>query len=85
MTISSGDDNLPRVSRVQQTKEPLILDLAVPVRGNYRTSTYTLAPRLEILVFEGLKPRWWIHRCERFFQFYNVVEGWKNQFGDNLS
>jgi len=31
-------------------------------------------PRLEIPLFEGSKLSWWIRRCERFFQFYGVIE-----------
>ena len=31
-------------------------------------------PHLEIPLFDGSKPRWWICRCERFFQLYNVPE-----------
>jgi len=23
-------------------------------------------------MFEGMNPRWWVRRCERFFQFYKV-------------
>ena len=29
-------------------------------------------PRIEILVFEGANPRWWIRKCERLFEWYNV-------------
>ena len=25
-------------------------------------------------MFEGAKPRWWVKTCERFFQYYRVVE-----------
>ena len=30
--------------------------------------------RLEIPLFEGSKPRWWIRRCERYFEFYSIPE-----------
>ena len=23
-------------------------------------------------MFEGMKPRWWARKCERFFQFYRI-------------
>ena len=33
--------------------------------------------RLEIPIFEGKKPRWWVRRCERLFQFYRIPENQK--------
>ena len=32
-------------------------------------------PRMEIPVFEGTNPRWWIRKCERLFEWYNVPMG----------
>jgi len=29
-------------------------------------------PQMEILVFEGANPRWWIRKCKRLFEWYNV-------------
>ncbi|XP_052203128.1 uncharacterized protein LOC127808594 [Diospyros lotus] len=29
-------------------------------------------PRMEIPVFEGIHPRWWLRKCERLFEWYNV-------------
>ena len=34
-------------------------------------------PRLQIPIFEGDKPRWWIRQCERFFHHYQVAENQK--------
>ena len=31
-----------------------------------------LMPKLEIPLFDGKNPRWWIKRCQNFFQFYNI-------------
>ena len=31
-------------------------------------------PKMQIPLFDGISPRWWIRRCERFFQYYNVIE-----------
>ena len=31
-------------------------------------------PKLEIPMFDGTNPRWWVHRCERMFCFYGVLE-----------
>ena len=44
------------------------------VRGGLGAVTNTPVPKMEILVFEGVKPRWWIRRCGRFFYHYRVVE-----------
>lgn len=29
---------------------------------------------LEIPIFDGSKPRWWVRRCERFFELYRIGE-----------
>jgi len=29
---------------------------------------------MEIPVFEGTNPGWWIRKCERLFEWYNVPE-----------
>ena len=31
-----------------------------------------LMPQMEILVFKGTNPKWWISKCERLFEWYNV-------------
>ena len=31
-------------------------------------------PKMEIPLFDGQNPRWWVRRCERFFQLYKVPE-----------
>lgn len=31
-------------------------------------------PKLEIPMFDGTNPRWWVCRCERMFNFYRVLE-----------
>ena len=31
-------------------------------------------PLLEIPLFDCLNPRWWIRRCERMFEWYEVAE-----------
>ena len=31
-----------------------------------------LFPNLEIPMVDGVNPRWWVHRCERMFSFYQV-------------
>jgi len=31
-------------------------------------------PRLEIPVFEGDNPRWWVRKCERMFDWYDIPE-----------
>lgn len=46
-------------------------------RGFIPNHHHTPVPRLEIPIFEGDKPRWWIRRCERFFTCYQVVESQK--------
>ena len=33
-----------------------------------------LAPKLELSLFEGENPRWWIRCCERMFVFYQIQE-----------
>jgi len=29
-------------------------------------------PKMEILVFDGSNPQWWVRRCERMFEWYNI-------------
>ena len=41
------------------------------------THNHVPMPRLEISAFEGKKPRWWIRKCKRFFQFYQITEDQK--------
>ena len=31
-------------------------------------------PKMEIPLFDGHNPRWWVRRCERMFSLYNVAE-----------
>lgn len=44
------------------------------------TQNHVPMPRLEIPMFEGKKPRWWVRRCGRFFQFYRIPEDQKINF-----
>ena len=39
--------------------------------------SHTPVPRLDISIFEGEKPRWWVCRCERFFELYRIGEDHK--------
>ena len=39
--------------------------------------TITPMPSLEIQIFVGDKPRWWIRRCKSFFHYYHVAENQK--------
>ena len=32
-------------------------------------------PRMEIPVFKGDNPRWWVRKCERMFEWYDIPEG----------
>ena len=34
-------------------------------------------PKLEISMFDGKNPRWWVKRCKKFFPFYNIEESQK--------
>ena len=31
-------------------------------------------PKLEIPMFDGVNPLWWVRRCERMFSFYQKLE-----------
>ena len=33
-----------------------------------------LVPKLELPIFEGTKPRWWLRRCEKLFEIHQVPE-----------
>lgn len=57
------------------TEEQLELVPESSTRGAIANPYYTPMLRLDIPVFEGDKPRWWIRRCERFFYHYRVTEG----------
>ena len=46
---------------------------AVP-RGNVANKLNSPMPKLEIPIFEGEKPQWWIRRSERFFYHYRVAK-----------
>lgn len=32
-------------------------------------------PRMEISIFEGDNPRWWVRKCERMFEWYDISKG----------
>ena len=32
-------------------------------------------PRMEIPIFERDNSRWWVQKCERMFEWYDVLEG----------
>ena len=34
----------------------------------------SLMPKMEIPLFEGNNPQWWMRRCEKVFNLYNVAE-----------
>ena len=58
-----------------EPSELLEEDTGGSVRGlNPYTNSHTAMPRLHIPLFDGSKPRWWIRRCEGFFQLCNVRE-----------
>ena len=39
------------------------------------TLNHVSTSKVEIPAFEGNKPRWWVQRCERFFNHYRVEDG----------
>ena len=51
------------------------MGLNIQVRDlNPQSGNHTPIPKLEILLFDGSRPKWWIRRCEHFFQYYNVAK-----------
>lgn len=46
-------------------------------RGEQGQSQQTGFPmlRMEIPVFEGDNPRWWVRKCKRMFEWYGILEG----------
>jgi len=62
---------LQRPEGSRGSTEPPGADMEGPVRG---LNSHIPTPRLEIPLFDGSKPRWWIRRCERFFQLYHIPE-----------
>lgn len=65
---------IPHAFNSQENEERHELDHEVQVRESYQNPQHTSMPRLEIPMFEGIESRWWIRRCERFFQYYNITE-----------
>jgi len=67
--------NLPRSNGIHETDIQSTMDPEAQVRNFHPpTSNHTPKPRLEIPMFDRVKPRQWIRHCERFFQFYRVFE-----------
>ena len=42
--------------------------------GNIHQPRFPM-PRVEIPTFDGVNPRWWLRKCERMFDWYNILEG----------
>ena len=51
------------------------------IENNLVNNSYTHSvvpmPKLEIPMFDDKNPRWWVKRCHKFFQFYNIKESQK--------
>lgn len=71
-----GHGILPRPAGMVETNELSKVDTRVQVRGlTPHTTNHAPKPHSKIPTFNGSKPRWWICRCKRFVQLYNVMEG----------
>ena len=69
--IQPGTGILQRPKGPRGPIEPPGADMEGPVRG---LNSHVPTPRLEIPLFDGSKPRWWICQCEIFFQLYHISE-----------
>jgi len=59
---------------VEPKEVEAMMDKGREVQGNPQHSGFPM-PRMEIPVFEGINPRWWLRKCERMFDWYNILEG----------
>ena len=60
-----------------ETEEPAGRETFEGRRQGVQTAQFLLCmplPKMEIIVFDEQKLRWWVRRCERLFSVYNISE-----------
>jgi len=73
--ILDRDGILPKPNGGLEVEDRHALEREKLVRGtSSQVIGHTPMPQLEIPFFEGVKPKWWIRRCENFFEFYQISE-----------
>ncbi|XP_052209406.1 uncharacterized protein LOC127812896 [Diospyros lotus] len=74
-SILERDGILPRPKGIRMSDERGVYERELQGRNmGLANHSHTPVLRLDIPIFEGEKLRWWVRRCERFFELYRIGE-----------